>query len=154
MGCNSSSHKPRILHIKHTESAQDYRISNVSKVRASGASMQVDQDLRMRDEIEMFRPQRKNPLVTLTNVALVAVAAGIATALGRELQVGLVAVPKEPMQGMQPAPWESCGVCASSFRTNTALKPMLQLLNLILPLFGNIVCRARNKVSAKQNLSL
>ena len=105
----------------------------------------------MRNEIEMFRPQRKNPLVTLTNVALVAVAAGIATALGRELQVGLVAVPREPMERIAACSvvimWSLCKLFQDFYSSRThaaALKSQL-------PSFGTIVCRARHKVSAKQN---
>ena len=54
---------------------------------AKAGSISLDQDLRMHDEAEMSRPRRKNPLVTLGNVAMLAAAAGIATALCREVQV-------------------------------------------------------------------
>ena len=69
---------------KPADYMQEYRDS---RVRAS--SLQLDQAYRVRDEMEMSRPQRKNPVTTLLNVALIAAAAGIATALCRELQVGL-----------------------------------------------------------------
>ena len=55
--------------------------------RAKAGSIRLDQDLRIHDDAEMSRPRRKNPLVTLGNVAMVAAAAGIATALCREVQV-------------------------------------------------------------------
>ena len=50
-------------------------------------SIRLDQELHMRDEAEMSRPRRRNPLVTLGNLAMLAAAAGIATALCREVQV-------------------------------------------------------------------
>ena len=64
---------------------QEYRNT---RVRAS--SLQLDHSFRMRDELEMSIPQKKNPVTTLLNVAMIAAAAGIATALCRELQVGLI----------------------------------------------------------------
>ena len=54
---------------------------------AKAGSISLDQELRIHDEDEMSRPRRKNPLVTLGNVAMLAAAAGIATALCREVQV-------------------------------------------------------------------
>ena len=56
------------------------------KVSEAG-SISLDEELRMHDKAEMSRPRRKNPLVTLGNVAMLAAAAGIATALCREVQV-------------------------------------------------------------------
>ena len=57
----------------------------VSKIEAS--SIHLDQSLRMRDEMERSRSRRKNSPVSLANIAMIAAAAGIATALCRELQV-------------------------------------------------------------------
>ena len=61
---------------------QEYR---VSKVKAS--SLHLDDSLQVRDEWEMSRSQRNGSLVTLANVAMIAAAAGIATALCREIKV-------------------------------------------------------------------
>ena len=68
-----------------SKSVQEYR---VSKVKAS--SLHLDESLRVRDEWETSRPQRKNSLVTLANVAMIAAAAGIATALCREIKVKII----------------------------------------------------------------
>ncbi len=61
------------------------QLYRVKTAKAGGISL--DQGLRMHDEAEMSRPRRKSPLVTLGNVAMLAAAAGIATALCREVQV-------------------------------------------------------------------
>ena len=53
---------------------------------AKAGSICLDQDLRIHDVAEMSL-RRRNPLVTLGNVAMLAAAAGIATALCREVQV-------------------------------------------------------------------
>ncbi|CAK0779742.1 hypothetical protein CVIRNUC_004840 [Coccomyxa viridis] len=62
----------------------DSHLYRVKTAKAGGISL--DQGLRMHDEAEMSRPRRKSPLVTLGNVAMLAAAAGIATALCREVQ--------------------------------------------------------------------
>ena len=50
--------------------------------------MHLHHSFRMRDEMEMSRPQRKNPVATLLNMALITAAAGIGGALIKELWVG------------------------------------------------------------------
>jgi hypothetical protein len=64
---------------------QEYRLS---KVKAG--SLHLDESLRMRDEWDTSRPERKSSLVTLANIAMIAAAAGIATALCREIKVWLI----------------------------------------------------------------
>ena len=65
------------------DALQEYRNT---RVRAS--SLQLDHSFRMRDEMEMSRQQRKDPVTSFLNVAVLAAAAGLATALFRELQAG------------------------------------------------------------------
>ncbi|CAL5221887.1 g4151 [Coccomyxa viridis] len=84
-----------------------------SRIKAS--DLQLDRSFRMRDELEMSRPQRKNPVTTFLNVAMIAAAAGIATALCRELleerrlqkaryQVRPAPLDRETSYAMQPHP--------------------------------------------------
>lgn len=64
------------------------------------SSLHLDESVRMRDEWETSRPQKKNSLVTLANVAMIAAAAGIATALCREVKVNSSRAP--PLRQVYP----------------------------------------------------
>lgn len=63
-------------------------VSQLFRINAvKTGSIRLDQDLQLHGEAEMSRPRRRNPLVTIGNVAMLAAATGIATALCREVQV-------------------------------------------------------------------